>query len=129
RAEVAAIELAVCGEHVGTEFVADGGEAGLAGFDDLAGEDVRVDEGGAEGFEEGGDGGFAAGYAAGEADLQHGSPTAIWSREATTRGSVLSASGIRSHFPHFTCDSRRAQMRVVCSALRGGNSTSECDVR
>lgn len=45
-----------------------------AGSDDLAGEEVGVDdgEGMRGGVEEGGDGGFARGEGAGEADEDHG---------------------------------------------------------
>src|SRR5690606_3164043 len=64
-------EAAVLGEHVLTEFVPDCGKADCSGFDDLAGEDVRVDQWRAQRLEDIGDDGLTAGDAAGEADLQH----------------------------------------------------------
>src|SRR5690606_24519485 len=71
RAELPAVEAAVLGQHVWTEGFADRVEPRFTGLDDLAGEDIRVDQRRAERAEEIGDGRFAARDAAGEADLQH----------------------------------------------------------
>ncbi|KAL7283696.1 LOW QUALITY PROTEIN: hypothetical protein ACG7TL_003132 [Trametes sanguinea] len=90
RAERGAVERAVRAEDVlGPERARDRGERGRARLDDLAREDVRVDDGHVVRAEEGGDGRFAGGDSACEAD--------DWAGGGATRISISSASLSVSH--------------------------------
>ena len=63
-----AVEGAIFQQNLRPEGFDDLLQSRRAGFDDLAGEDVGVDDGDVGIFEEFGDGGFAGSDAAGEAD-------------------------------------------------------------
>lgn len=71
-AQGTAIELAVASNDVVTEVFLDFGKCECSGLDDLAGDDVGIDNGNAVGFESVGGGGFTTADTTGEANNEHG---------------------------------------------------------
>ena len=78
-AQPTSVEPAVGVEYVTAEGLCDSSQRRLAGFDDVAGDEVRVDQRHAVGREQIGDGGLAAGDAAGEGDAE-GAASGLWCR-------------------------------------------------
>ncbi len=73
------VEPAVGVEHFAAKGLCDSGQRRLAGLDNLAGDEISVDQRHAVGREQLGDGGLAARDAAGEGDAE-GSASGLWCR-------------------------------------------------